>query len=618
MITSSRCLAAALLLCVAGPAFAQNGVLKAQADRVALAAKLRPCVVGIFVGQGVGTGVLVSDDGYAITNFHVVAGGVNNTYHPTMKCGLPDGVLYDAVLVGVDKVGDIALIKLLPAQPGQEFPVATIGDSDQVREGEWTIAMGNPQRLATDFMPTVTFGMVSGTHRYQYPAGLFIEYNDCIQIDTAINPGSSGGPLFNMQGELIGINGRGSVVQDKRGVMNSGVGYAISINQVKNFMGHLRGGLDADHASLGATLGTRLEDVGLGKIVVTQILEESDAFHRGLDQEDEVLAFAGRPISSVNQYKNLLGVLPKGWRVPLVYRRTEGSKVTRKEILVRLMGVQRKEIAPAPAGPQPKQLAQQEPPKYPKMPKMPKMPAPPKASGPAAKFYEAKSGFANYYFNRQERDRLFAGFLKHSDFSKLPGNWTIDGDVRVLKVNLPDRFKVQILEEKEGTGSKSVVKSKIGEVPYALEPLKTTAPDELRKPELSGGLLAAMYLYHRLLTTGIEGFQAECNYGGVEPFYPPPVDGKPAPSLAGLRVDCDVLNTRHGLYLAKWYFSRTDQKLLGFEVRVSDANEDPCEVYLYDYRSVQGRQLPHAIQVWYQNRRYGNFTITAYQFGAAS
>ena len=88
------------------------------------------------------------------------------------------------------------------------------------------MAMGNPFLLATDFTPTVTFGLVSGVHRYQYPEGKgLLEYTDCIQIDTSINPGNSGGPLFNMNGELIGINGRGSF--DKRGRVNSGVGYAI-------------------------------------------------------------------------------------------------------------------------------------------------------------------------------------------------------------------------------------------------------------------------------------------------------------------------------------------------------------------------------------------------------
>src|SRR5205814_2664695 len=94
-----------------------------------------------------------------------------------------------------------------------------------------------------------------GVNRYQPPEGKgTLEYTDCIQFDTSINPGNSGGPLFNMNGELIGINGRGSF--DKRGRVNSGVGYAISINQIKNFLGHMRAGIDTDHATLGATVKT--------------------------------------------------------------------------------------------------------------------------------------------------------------------------------------------------------------------------------------------------------------------------------------------------------------------------------------------------------------------------
>ncbi len=175
--------------------------------------------------------------------------------------------------------------------------------------------MGNPFLLATDFNPTVTFGLVSGVHRYQYPAGTILEYTDCIQIDTSINPGNSGGPLFDMKGELIGINGRGSF--DKRGRVNSGVGYAISINQIKNFLGHLHAGLDADHASLGALVTTQTEKSGLGRMVVTTILEDSDAARRGLELDDELLAFAGRPVTSVNHYRNVLGLYPRGWRLPL-------------------------------------------------------------------------------------------------------------------------------------------------------------------------------------------------------------------------------------------------------------------------------------------------------------
>src|SRR3954462_15028127 len=125
--------------------------------------------------------------------------------------------------------------------------------------------MGNPFWHATDFTPTVTFGLVSGVHRYQSPAGTLLEYTNCIQIDTSINPGNSGGPLFNTNGELIGINGRGSF--EKRGRGNSGVGYAISINQIKNFLGHLRAGIDTDHATLGAQVETESEDGGLSRVL---------------------------------------------------------------------------------------------------------------------------------------------------------------------------------------------------------------------------------------------------------------------------------------------------------------------------------------------------------------
>src|SRR5262245_61619250 len=116
----------AALLLTAGIASAQPMALKQQAERVATIAKCKPTVVAVFArgGQGGGTGVLISEDGYALTNFHVV-----QPTGPTMQCGLADGVLYDGVLVGWDMVGDVALIKLLPKTPGQKFPYAALGDS---------------------------------------------------------------------------------------------------------------------------------------------------------------------------------------------------------------------------------------------------------------------------------------------------------------------------------------------------------------------------------------------------------------------------------------------------------------------------------------------------------
>src|SRR5262249_11692865 len=159
------------------------------------------------------------------------------------------------------------------------------------------------------FTPTVTFGMVSGVHRYQYPDGRGeLEYTDCLQVDTSINPGNSGGPLFNMQGELIGINGR--IQLEKRGRVNVGVGFAISINQIKNFEGHLRAGIDTDHASTGFKVAERAED-GAARMTVTEILEDSDAARRGVGPGDLLLSFAGRPIESVNHFKNVLGIYPR-------------------------------------------------------------------------------------------------------------------------------------------------------------------------------------------------------------------------------------------------------------------------------------------------------------------
>ena len=228
--------------------------------------------------------------------------------------------------MGLDPVGDVGLIKLFGRD---DFPAAELADSDEVQVGDWCFTMGNPFLLATDFHPTVAYGVVSGVHRYQYPSGTLLEYADCLQVDAAINPGNSGGPLFDAQGRLIGINGRGSF--EKRGRVNVGVGYAISINQIKNFLGHLKSGRIVDHATLGARVSTSDD----GRVLVSDILEHSDAYRRGLRYDDEIVSFAGRPIHSVNALKNLLGIFPKGWRVAMTFRRDDKNVDT----YVRLMGV---------------------------------------------------------------------------------------------------------------------------------------------------------------------------------------------------------------------------------------------------------------------------------------
>lgn len=572
----------------AAPVEVDNVVLDAQKQRIAAIKKVHPAVVAVCMpdGSGCGSGVLIDPEGYALTNFHVV-----QPTGPFPTAGLADGVLYNAVVCGIDKVGDVALIKLVPKEKGKSFPFVRLGDSDKVKTGDWSLAMGNPFSLAMDFTPTVTYGIVSGVNRYQPPEGKgLLEYTDCIQIETSINPGNSGGPLFNMSGELIGINGRGSF--EKRGRVNSGVGYAISINQIKNFMGHLRAGIDSDHATLGAAVGSAGDEGQLPAMVVKQILDDSDAARRGLENGDQLLDFGfGRPMTSVNAYKNALGIYPKEWRVPLTVRRKNATQ----ELLVRLMGNQEKEREqpPGPGGPP--------------APPMPPQPAPrpaPKGGGEGtAGMYEARKGYSNWYFNALERDKLLAAFKKQAgDFSAVPNSLQIEGLFK-----MPDRegpMRAEVVEGKEG--AKVTLKLNIE---TTLEPLKQDDIAQQKMPLGSGGLMMALYHYHRFLTLGEKGFEGLFAHGGNEPFYPYPIDGSVPKSLAALRVDCAVVLTKHGSVHGKWYFSLKDSTLLGFECYVAKdskdgAEADPCEVYFSGYKDVDGRKLPTRIEVRSSDKRY--------------
>jgi S1-C subfamily serine protease len=604
-------------------------VLEAEAKRVAAIEKAAPSVVAVITGGG--SGVLISDDGYCLTNFHVVEAA----HGAFMKCGLPDGVLYDAILVGLDKVGDVALIKLFPkkegdkivAPKGGKFPFAVMGDSDKLQAGDWSLAMGNPFLLATDFTPTVTFGMVSGVERYQYPAGTLLEYTNCIQIDTSINPGNSGGPLFNMDGELVGINGRGSF--EKRGRVNSGVGYAISINQIKNFLGQLKAGMDTDHASLGARVESDNEEGVLSKVIVKSMIA-CDAARRGLDTDDEIKAFAGKPVFTVNRFKNVLGLFPRGWRVPLTFRHEEDKKdsVT-KEVLVRLMGVMPQElgaggtpIAPAPPPPAPPAPG---PGPGPRPPGPGPIPGPGTAPPPPAlaKMFEAKLGFANYYFNKLQRDRLLGEIAKFSgDFRTAQGTWRMRAGGTLYAENprgKPVAADIAIKYKGAKDAQNDLIQGVVDGIDYTLEPLSDKElPDAFQAPLGSGGFLMALYHYRQFFAYGEKGFVGHFTHGGIEPFYPPgPIGEKP--NYAKQRVDCEVIRTQHANVPAKWYFSTQEGhhgELLGFEITV-DSDKDPCEVYLSDYRDVDGRKMPHKIEIRNGDKTYAILDVTAWKLEAA-
>ncbi len=579
-----------------------------ESSRMDVIKKVAPAVVAVVTGGG--SGVLISADGFALTNFHVVAG-----QSPALKCGLQDGILYDAVLVGLDKVGDVALIKLLPKEPNKPFPFAKLANSDKVQVGDFSIAMGNPFMLATDFSPTVTFGLVSGTHRYQYPEKGMFEYTDCIQIDTSINPGNSGGPLFNMNAELIGINGRGSF--DKRSRINSGVGYAISINQIKNFMGHLRAGHFVDHASLGAVVASGFEESALGKVSVSGMID-SDASRRGIKIDDQLLYFAGRPMTSVNQFKNVLGLYPKGWRLPLTYKRElENGSSERKEVLVRLMGSEKVEIGnpngapPVPIDPDPK-------PKPMPMP-IPKGQIPPKAqepklpTGPAAKLYEAKPGYANYYFNKLEKEKLLNNFKKNGDFSSLSGNWQVQTTGKIGDKGRQAVVVLRILAKGAKDAKNDLVQGIFDGIDFSVEPLAVEQVGKvLKDPPGSGGLLVAFFQLRQLLAYGEKGFVGDFSHGGMEPYYTPS-ENTLKPNFAAQRIDAEVLRTNLAGVNTKWYFNPIDSKLLGYEVS-TDREDDPCEIHFSDYKKdSSGRELPGKILIKYGDKEYASLKVDGWK-----
>ncbi|MBY0587615.1 trypsin-like peptidase domain-containing protein [bacterium] len=302
-----------MILCgqsVASPAANQ------EAEQVALIAKTRPAVVSIFppgTNAG-GSGVLIAPDGETLTNYHVVGNQI------ALRCGLENGEVYDAVVVGMDPVGDLALIRLL----GREnFPSLPLGNSRRARVGQRVYAMGNPLSAATNLVPSVSTGIISGLERYQAPTAGFLEYTDAIQTDAPINPGNSGGPLIDTEGKILGINGRISL--EKRGRVNVGVAYAISAQQISNFLYPLRAGRIVPHADLGATVRTADD----GRVLVDSINDKMEPYHRGLRVDDELIFFADRMMSTSNQLLNMLGTLPAGWDVPLTFRRDGTARTIR-------------------------------------------------------------------------------------------------------------------------------------------------------------------------------------------------------------------------------------------------------------------------------------------------
>jgi serine protease Do len=174
--------------------------------------------------QGLGSGVIINEQGEIITNAHVVEGATK------MKVTLPDNRSFDGELVDIDRNQDLALIKI----KGKDLPYANLGNSDDIMIGEWCIAFGNPFGfLLEDAQPSISVGVISALNRNMKPSESGgREYKNMIQTDAAINPGNSGGALANALGDIIGIN---TFIFTHSGG-SEGIGFAIPIDEVKKFI----------------------------------------------------------------------------------------------------------------------------------------------------------------------------------------------------------------------------------------------------------------------------------------------------------------------------------------------------------------------------------------------
>jgi S1-C subfamily serine protease len=250
---------------------------------------------GSGVQRGVGSGVLYDPFGHILTNAHVVQGA------HTITVALADGRIFDARLVGTDPTTDIAVLHIR----GDNLPVAPLGDSDQLRVGDWVVAIGNALGLPGG--PTVTVGVVSAVGRtVQEPTtggepGAFLY--DMIQTDAAINPGNSGGPLVNLRGEVIGINTLVAALA-QAGVPAQGIGFAIAINTARPIGDQLLATGRVIHPYLGvvyewvgAAGARQLRSDGSRGALVQGVQAGSPAAQVGLQRGDIITKVDGQPLT---------------------------------------------------------------------------------------------------------------------------------------------------------------------------------------------------------------------------------------------------------------------------------------------------------------------------------
>lgn len=266
------------------------------------------------VGQG--SGFIIREDGYIITNHHVVNGADN------IAVQLDDGREFDATIVGSDEETEIAVIKI----DATGLPVLKLGDSDKLRVGEWVLAIGNPFGLSH----SVTAGIVSARGRSDVglrEGGLIADF---IQTDAAINPGNSGGPLLNLDGDAVGLNT--AILSRSGGYM--GIGFAIPINMVKYVSEQLitngkviRGFLGIQIQNFDSDMSNFFKGVDQG-VLVSEVIEGTPAAAAEIKREDVIIALNGQPVRTADSFKSRVSIIAPGQAAELTIMRN-GEKITK-------------------------------------------------------------------------------------------------------------------------------------------------------------------------------------------------------------------------------------------------------------------------------------------------
>ncbi|MFO7565080.1 MAG: trypsin-like peptidase domain-containing protein [Enhygromyxa sp.] len=262
---------------------------------------------GMFATSGMGSGFVISADGLVVTNHHVVAGNEKLEVH------LPDGRRFEGTVIGSDPQTDVAVVRLAGAKG---LPTVVLGSSDTIRVGDWVVAMGSPMGLER----TVTRGIVSAQGRGSL--GLYRDgYADFLQTDAAINPGNSGGPLFNLAGEVIGIN---TAIGG-----HDGLGFAVPVNQAKVVIPQLIEHGKVTRGWLGISGRDEPPEYGVAPdpgALISEVHPGGPGAAAGLQVGDRVVEIEGKAITNFDGLRNRVGEFPPNSKVELVIARNGQRK----------------------------------------------------------------------------------------------------------------------------------------------------------------------------------------------------------------------------------------------------------------------------------------------------